>query len=185
MALYGFQSLVSAEDGTEVEWFAANPGFHPIPPGYGLPWGNEEEADIPQELLLEAEMSLAREQMATQSPRFSEQERDCSAVDRSHRKLHRSPPTSPDSSNGSERRYSVGKIDNGMIRTSKTSDSADEVIKASAGVMIYRDRFGRSTIIARPARARSVCLPIGPIHADSFAATTNHALAAPPQQMPP
>ena len=25
--------------GLAVDWFAANPSFHPIPPGYGLPWG--------------------------------------------------------------------------------------------------------------------------------------------------
>ena len=23
----------------QVEWYAANPNFHPIPAGYGLPWG--------------------------------------------------------------------------------------------------------------------------------------------------
>ncbi len=31
----------------QVEWYAANPGFHPIPPGYGLPWGTPEEEQIP------------------------------------------------------------------------------------------------------------------------------------------
>ena len=31
----------------QVEWYAANPCFHPIPPGYGLPWGTPEEEHIP------------------------------------------------------------------------------------------------------------------------------------------
>jgi hypothetical protein len=51
-----------------VEWYAANPGFHEIPPGYGLPWGTPEEEFIPAPLVFEAEMALAKAQLATQSP---------------------------------------------------------------------------------------------------------------------
>jgi len=58
--------------GVRVEWYAANPGFHPIPPGYGLPWGTAEEEQIPDRLVLEAEMALAREQLATQTPTYEE-----------------------------------------------------------------------------------------------------------------
>jgi hypothetical protein len=54
--------------GLRVEWYAANPGFHAIPPGYGLPWGTPEEEFIPQPLVFEAEMALAKAQMATQTP---------------------------------------------------------------------------------------------------------------------
>jgi hypothetical protein len=56
--------------GLQIEWYAANPGFHPIPPGYGLPWGTPAEEDIPQPLVLETEMSLAREQLKTQTPEY-------------------------------------------------------------------------------------------------------------------
>jgi hypothetical protein len=56
--------------GIEVEWHAANPGFHPIPPGYGLPWGTQEEEDIPDAVIFEAERALAREQLKTQTPYF-------------------------------------------------------------------------------------------------------------------
>jgi hypothetical protein len=56
--------------GLKVEWYAANPGFHPIPPGYGLPWGTHEEQDIPGPLILEAEFALAQEQLKTQSPHY-------------------------------------------------------------------------------------------------------------------
>ena len=51
-----------------VNWYAANPCFHPIPPGYGLPWGTPEEEYIPDALVYEAEFALAREQLATQTP---------------------------------------------------------------------------------------------------------------------
>ena len=60
--------------GMQVKWYAANPGFHPIPPGYGLPWGTPEEEDIPAPLLFEAEMALAKEQLKTQTPRCEPQE---------------------------------------------------------------------------------------------------------------
>ena len=56
--------------GLVVRWYAANPGFHPIPPGYGLPWGTAEEEFIPQSLVFEAEYALAKEQLKTQSPAF-------------------------------------------------------------------------------------------------------------------
>ncbi|WP_153556214.1 hypothetical protein [Roseimaritima sediminicola] len=54
--------------GLTVHWYAANPSFHPIPVGYGLPWGTEAEEDIPSEVVLEAEFELARQQLATQTP---------------------------------------------------------------------------------------------------------------------
>jgi len=50
-------------------WYAANPGFHPIPPGYGLPWGTKAEKHIPRRIKQEAEFELARQQLATQTPR--------------------------------------------------------------------------------------------------------------------
>ncbi len=52
----------------KVNWYAANEGFHPIPPGYGLPWGTKAEKKIPESVRLEAERALAREQLKTQSP---------------------------------------------------------------------------------------------------------------------
>lgn len=52
----------------QVEWYAANAGFHPIPPGYGLPWGTPGEQDIPSPVIFEAEMALAKAQLATQTP---------------------------------------------------------------------------------------------------------------------
>lgn len=54
--------------GLAVNWYAANPGFHPIPAGYGLPWGTAAEEYIPDRLVQEAEFALAREQLKTQTP---------------------------------------------------------------------------------------------------------------------
>jgi hypothetical protein len=54
--------------GLRVEWYAANPGFHEIPPGYGLPFGTPQEEFIPQPLVFEAEFALAKAQMAAQTP---------------------------------------------------------------------------------------------------------------------
>lgn len=51
-----------------VEWYATNPCFHAIPPGYGLPWGTPEEEEIPAPVIFEAEMALAKAQLATQTP---------------------------------------------------------------------------------------------------------------------
>lgn len=58
--------------GIAVNWYAANPGFYPIPAGYGLPWGTSEEEYIPSALVHEAEFALAREQLATQTPKVIE-----------------------------------------------------------------------------------------------------------------
>ena len=54
--------------GLRVEWYARNPGFHEIPAGYGLPWGTPDEEYIPAPLVFEAELALAKAQLATQSP---------------------------------------------------------------------------------------------------------------------
>lgn len=54
--------------GLAVRWYAANTCLHPIPPGYGLPWGTAEEEYIPEDLRYEAEFALATEQLKTQTP---------------------------------------------------------------------------------------------------------------------
>jgi hypothetical protein len=54
--------------GLRVEWYATNPGFHEIPAGYGLPWGTPDEEYIAESVTFEAELALAKAQLATQSP---------------------------------------------------------------------------------------------------------------------
>jgi hypothetical protein len=52
----------------KASWYAANPGFHPVLPGYGLPWGTDEEDDIPRWVQHEAQRALAAEQLKSQTP---------------------------------------------------------------------------------------------------------------------
>jgi hypothetical protein len=63
-----FDAYYPPRMGMTVHWYAANPGFHPIPAGYGLPWGTEQEKSIPARVTREAEFELARSQLATQTP---------------------------------------------------------------------------------------------------------------------
>ena len=52
----------------KVSWYASNPAFHPILPGYGLPWGTKQEKKIPRWVQQEAQRALASEQLKTQTP---------------------------------------------------------------------------------------------------------------------
>lgn len=67
-AVTDFKPYYPPRCGLRVEWYTANPGFHTIPAGYGLPWGTSAEEYIPAPLVFEAEMALAREQLKTQTP---------------------------------------------------------------------------------------------------------------------
>ncbi len=58
----------------KVNWYASNPAFHPILPGYGLPWGTREEKKIPRWVHQEAQRALAKEQLKTQTPMETPQE---------------------------------------------------------------------------------------------------------------
>ena len=63
-----FDSYYPPRMAMTVHWYAANEGFHPIPNGYGLPWGTDQEDDIPARIVRETEFDLARSQLSTQSP---------------------------------------------------------------------------------------------------------------------
>ena len=67
-----------------VHWYAANEGFHPIPNGYGLPWGTQQENDIPSRIVQDTQFDLARSQLATQTP-VREKSRQANWQQRSHR----------------------------------------------------------------------------------------------------
>ena len=63
-----FTSYYPPRMSMKVNWYAANPGFHPIQPGYGLPWGTSEEKKIPRWVHNEAQRALAAEQLKSQTP---------------------------------------------------------------------------------------------------------------------
>jgi len=67
-AITDFDEYYPPRIGLSVSWYAANPSFHPIPAGYGLPFGTAEEEYIPESLVFEAEHAFAREQLKTQEP---------------------------------------------------------------------------------------------------------------------
>jgi len=69
-AITDFSSYYPPRIGLAVDWYAANPGFHPIPAGYGLPWGTEGEKEIPPGIVHAAEFELARQQLQTQTPDY-------------------------------------------------------------------------------------------------------------------
>src|SRR5690606_31203341 len=55
-AVTDFDPYYPPRCGMRVEWYAANPGFHRIPAGYGLPWGTPDEEYIPDEVVYQAEL---------------------------------------------------------------------------------------------------------------------------------
>lgn len=95
--------------GLRVEWYTANPGYHEIPAGYGLPWNTPEEEFIPDSLVYESQMALARAQMATQAP---DCDGDCQVLP--------SPPPGQDDSEGVSRQ--VDPFEPRSIRLSQNSE---------------------------------------------------------------
>ncbi len=67
-AVTDFSPYYPPRCGLHVEWYAANPGFHEIPVGYGLPWNTPEEEFIPDSLVYESQLAHARSQMENLSP---------------------------------------------------------------------------------------------------------------------
>jgi hypothetical protein len=72
-AVTDFSEYYPPRVGLRVEWYTANPGFHEIPAGYGLPWGTPEEEFIPDSLVYESQMALAKAEFAAKTP-------DCEGV---------------------------------------------------------------------------------------------------------
>ena len=93
--------------GMQVEWYAANPGYHPIPPGYGLPWGTPDEKGIPGSVVFDAEMALAREQLKTQSPDYALDPATQAQVGERHKQS--SPPEGPPAPEDSPKSESLSK----------------------------------------------------------------------------
>jgi len=67
-AVTDFSPYYPPRCGLQTQWWAANPCYHPIPPGYGLPWCTPDEEYIPPSLVYEAEFALAKAQLTTQTP---------------------------------------------------------------------------------------------------------------------
>lgn len=87
-----FESYYPPRMAMTVHWYAASEGFHPIPAGYGLPWGTEAEEKIPARIVREAEFELARNQLKTQNPMAQ-------PIPMKVNSVKTSLPTNPDSPN--------------------------------------------------------------------------------------
>jgi len=125
--------------GLRVEWYAANPCYHPIPPGYGLPWGTVEEKDIPGPLVFEAEMALAREQLKTQNPGF----------------MPESPPAAPPPQRsmapGAELPTDSSQSDQPEIRRVSLTQGAESTVPGdTTGVPITTDTTGQGEGLLPP-----------------------------------
>ncbi|MEZ6153568.1 MAG: hypothetical protein R3C09_26005 [Pirellulaceae bacterium] len=81
----------------KVNWYAANPSFHPVEVGYGLPWGTKEEKNIPKWIHNEAQRALAVEQLKTQTPLTPG---DIPLMPEDRAAMEESGATSPQGSNG-------------------------------------------------------------------------------------
>jgi hypothetical protein len=68
--IHGFSMNYPPYAKFETDWYSVNPYLHPIPIGYGLPWGTEYEKFIPDRIVMLSEMELAEQQIKTQTPKF-------------------------------------------------------------------------------------------------------------------
>ena len=124
-----------------VNWYAANPGLHPIPVGYGLPWGTKDEKKIPQWIRLEAERTLAREQLATQTPDANDAIRLGREKSKVHLASQQQPSEEADKANSSSNsqflsetekaRIVLPNIDN-QLATDEQADSQTELARMQA-----------------------------------------------------
>lgn len=130
--------------GLAVNWYAANPGFHPIPAGYGLPWGTGEEEFIPNNLKREAEFELAREQLKSQTPLLPD--------DRDYQPTREEAPNVPAAPKNSSEKNAP---------PSPTSDEGRVVLAQHKRAAIAGDSAGHNELSFQDDLADSTPLPEG------------------------
>jgi hypothetical protein len=171
--------------GMRVEWYAANAGFHEIPPGYGLPWGTPEEEFIPPPLVFEAEFSLAKAQMATQTP-------DCPAppLDPPQRRSLLEEPqlfpgsNSPDSPAENPPRETESEGDAGEdASTSRADEAANDASDSEiTGAIrtLYEEEISEEELPSSSSSGEAVLPPQfdAPADSDTTAATGAHGAGA-------
>ena len=174
-AVTDFDPYYPPRCGMQVEWYAANPGFHSIPPGYGLPWGTPAEEDIPQSLVLETEMSLARAQLKTQTPTYEKEPpaalpaRRTTVDDDAVRQAQGQSPSVPSTADGEPRQ--AAKTTTGTAGSATSTASNQHAKTAAASNQARSDRFwsalarAADTLWLAAQARRMVCRPIGPIRA--------------------
>lgn len=67
-AVTDYQPYYPPRCAMQVEWYAADPNMCPIPAGYGLPWGTQDEERIPAAIIFDAKMAVAKMQLKAAFP---------------------------------------------------------------------------------------------------------------------
>jgi hypothetical protein len=111
--------------GLQVEWYAANPNFHPIPAGYGLPWGTAAEKEIPGPLVFEAELSLAKAQLKTQTPPYEKLAAGAAPA-------AAAPAESPDSSSNSNSAWQKADAPSGGKQINATTSGRNDSVRLAS-----------------------------------------------------
>jgi hypothetical protein len=156
--------------GLRVEWYAANPGYHEIPAGYGLPWHTPEEEFIPDSLVYESQMALARQQMKAVTP-------DCEATPQ----ILPAPPaqqSSGDDGPAPAAAKQIGKQKPGVVLAQATEELPSKSTSGGAG-NASAARNGADSA-ARDATTGTIATTVEPW----FGAPCNDA-SLPPGQRPP
>jgi hypothetical protein len=138
-----FSEFYPPRIGLRVEWYAANPGYHEIPAGYGLPWDTPEEEFIPDALVYESQMALARKQMAAVTP-------DCDAESQ----LLPAPSPTPAAEStdaGAQPTASTDDAAAQQARRSRVRDSNVKLAQATEELPAGDDQQVRDASSARPA----------------------------------
>ena len=160
--------------GLHVEWYAANSGFHEIPPGYGLPWGTPEEEYIPAPLVFESEFALAKAQLKTQSPICEKPSLDPPGAGADVQQnepalLPNGPPLPPPGKDGPQGKD--GNVPNapaaGVPLPKSTSKKKSDREKAHANRAIYEQVVASEELPSGDSTAKS---PPAPLESDSGAA---------------
>ncbi len=174
-AVTDFDPYYPPRCGLQVEWYAANPCFHPIPPGYGLPWGTPAEEDIPKSLVLETELALARAQLKTQTPDYEKEPpaalpaRRKTVDDDAVRLAHGQSPSLPSTADGDPRQAAKTAIGTaGSAAVIAPSQHAKTAVAANSGpdrsILVAPGAIPPAALACARAPT-TVCPPIGQIRA--------------------
>ncbi|HEX3600564.1 MAG TPA: hypothetical protein VHU84_10510 [Lacipirellulaceae bacterium] len=173
--------------GLRVEWYAANPGFHEIPPGYGLPWGTPEEEYIPPPLVFESEFALAKAQLATQTPMCEKQPLDPPVLPPQPAEpapFPGAPLPPPEATSRDKNTPPDGSPSNKNGAATKPSTKAKR--RADSGQIANAHYQESATVEELPPSASTASSPAPPLQSASVAAgDTTGAIGARGPMMPP
>jgi hypothetical protein len=169
--------------GLRVEWYAANAGFHEIPPGYGLPWGTPEEEFIPEPLVFESEMALAKSEFASQTPNCPKPPLDPPprAMLEEAPQLFRSVPSS-EAPIENRRREEENDSDDAELPEDASTNGVNDSENTVAIRTLYEAEIAEEELPANAGSGNASMPPLPPQDGlnDTTAATGAHGASTPP-----